>query len=77
MCGEVVALDNALAPAAGFFPGDLAELSCRLGYKPEGDMTSQCLDDQTWSSPTGSCFSECFLFYAYCFYSDIFIIDVN
>ncbi|KAK7501166.1 hypothetical protein BaRGS_00007651, partial [Batillaria attramentaria] len=55
VCEETVEAENALPPPARFLPGDSAVLSCRPGYRPEGDMTSLCKGDRTWTLPSGSC----------------------
>ena len=35
--------------------GDMTQVQCLVGFEPEGDMTSHCLEGGTWSRPGGSC----------------------
>ncbi|KAL8570681.1 hypothetical protein ACOMHN_039116 [Nucella lapillus] len=55
MCVADVNTERAVVPPGDHFPGDRVALSCRPGYQPEGDMTSLCLDNRTWTEPAGEC----------------------
>ena len=58
VCVDRVDTVHAVAPPVGHFPGDRVVLSCRPGYRPEGDMTSLCQENRTWTAPAGSCVSK-------------------
>ncbi|XP_076439986.1 sushi, von Willebrand factor type A, EGF and pentraxin domain-containing protein 1-like isoform X2 [Babylonia areolata] len=55
MCVDSVSKENVIVPPGDHYPGVSVALSCRPGYQPQGDMTSQCMADRTWTQPTGSC----------------------
>ncbi|KAK7100185.1 sushi, von Willebrand factor type A, EGF and pentraxin domain-containing protein 1-like isoform X2 [Littorina saxatilis] len=55
LCDDTVDTEHAVVPPGTHFPGDTLALSCRPGYRPEGDVTSLCQEDRTWTAPSGSC----------------------
>lgn len=54
-CDDRLDLAQAEVPRKVHFPGDTVVLSCRHGYRPEGNMTSRCQDDRAWTTPSGTC----------------------
>ncbi|XP_055886163.1 sushi, von Willebrand factor type A, EGF and pentraxin domain-containing protein 1-like [Biomphalaria glabrata] len=54
-CKETLTMDNTKPPPPGKLIGSQTVLECVPGYVANGDLTSVCQSDGSWTLPTGRC----------------------